>query len=145
MTDPQPLPSSTFKIKRVGCLFATRAMNLKNIVMTIIYVLVIDMTSWLIGLGHSDHPSSPVRAKVECYKSRDHIWLLGHGLLSHQYSVLFKYYKLSPTLNLIGGCSLTPLQRCSWCILQPQPTRWVDLGLISIKDVWKVRCKHLLT
>ena len=34
-------------------------------------VLVLDMTSWLIGLDLSNYVSSPVRAKVNCCKSLD--------------------------------------------------------------------------
>ena len=47
--------------------------NLKNMVGTIILVLGLDMTSQLIRLGLSNHPSTLIRAKMKCCKTYDHI------------------------------------------------------------------------
>ena len=46
--------------------------NLKNTAETIISVLQFDMTNRMIGLGLSDRHSSPVKAKVEYYKSHNY-------------------------------------------------------------------------
>ena len=65
---PQLMPSSTFKIKRVGYLFTIRAIFGD----LIIYVLGLNMTIQLIGSGLSDHLVQ-VRDKVECCRSCDHL------------------------------------------------------------------------
>ena len=81
------------------------------------------MTSRLIGLGLSDHPSSPVRAKVECCKSHD---LFGcqikdcSATRTPSLSITGHYPRL--TGSLIGG-GFTPLQRCSRRILEPRRAR----------------------
>ena len=81
-----------------------------------------DMTSRLIGSDLSNQQSSPVRAKVECCKSHNlfscHVTDCSATRISSS-SIMGCH--LWPTGRLIGG-GLTPLQRCSWGILQPQLT-----------------------
>ena len=81
-----------------------------------------DMTSQLISL--SDHPSSPVRAKVKCCKLCNLFGCQATDLLSHQ-DPIFKHYRLLPTANRYPheAVRLTLLQRSSQHFLQPQPTR----------------------
>ena len=59
------------KIKQ-GCILVCPKSNLMNMVRTIINVPRFDITNWLIWLGLSNQPSSPIRAKVECFRSCDH-------------------------------------------------------------------------
>ena len=92
-----------------------------------------DMTSLLIGLGLSDCPSSSVRAKVEYCKSRDlfDCQVVDCSATRILSSSIMGHYTW-PTGSLIGSCvcvgrereweSLIPLQRCSWLMLQSQPT-----------------------
>ena len=81
---------------------------------TIISVLGLDMTSWLIESGLSDCPSIPVRAKVECFRSRDQ---LGCQIMDYSTTMI-------PSSSIMGYLmgGMTSFQRCSRCILQPKPT-----------------------
>ena len=76
-----------------------------------------DMTSQLIGLGLSDHPSSLVRAKVECCKSHD---LFGCQIkdcsATRIPSLSITGHHSQPTGSLIEG-GLPSLQKCSQRIL----------------------------
>ena len=97
-----------------------------------------DMTSWLIGLGLSDHPSSPVRAKVECSES-DKIFscqVIDCSATRILFSSITGCHS-QPTGSLIVFF-FTPLQSCSWHILQPQPTGWSPFLTILINhSIWK--------
>ena len=81
------------------------------------------MASWLIESDLFDRQSSPVRAKVECCKSRD---LFGCQIkdcsVTRILSSSITGRHLWPTGSLIGFFFFTSVQRCSRRILQTQPT-----------------------
>ena len=80
---PWPSPSSTFKIKRVECLLATRA--IRRIQSGLNYI---GCRAWHDQpVGPSNHLSIPVRVKVKCCRSYDH------------FSIQIKYYKSLPMVN----------------------------------------------
>ena len=103
------------------------------------------MTSRLIGLGLSDCPSSPVRAKVECCEPHD---LLGCQVMDCSATRIpsssITGHHPRPTGSLIGGG--TPLQRCSQHILQPQLTRqWNMLSKLLSLVVVKSALSHVMS
>ena len=135
--DPQPPPSSTYKIRGLGIALPEQINTVRRKIN--IYELGHDRTSWLIGPGLSDCLSDQVRAKVVCCKSLTTL-LLDQWLLNHQGSVL-AHYGLPPTGSLIGG-GLTPLKWCSWRFLQSQSTGWALAGNLPYsKDVVKDKCE----
>ena len=83
------------------------------------------MTSQLIRLGLSNRLPSPVKAKVECCKSCDLFGCQVKDCLATRIpSLSIMGHHPWPTCSCIGGWGVTPLQRCSWHILQPKSTGW---------------------
>ena len=81
-----------------------------------------DMISRLIESGLSNRPYSPVRANVGRCKSQDRFgyWVVDCSGTRISSSSITGHHPQA-TGSLIGE-GFTPLQRCSQCILQPQPT-----------------------
>ena len=76
-------------------------------------------------------PPSKPRAKVVCCKSLTTL-SPDQCLLNHQESILAPY-ESSPMANKWSYWgSLTPLQRCSRHILQPQPTGWQFARIVNL-------------
>ena len=87
--------------------------NLKNTFEKIIEVLRFDMTLRLIKSGLSDHLSSPVRAKVECFRSCEHF------------------------VSRVTNCSTTRIPSSS---RHPRPTsglfRWGSYSLTEVQSAY---------
>ena len=88
-----------------------------------------DGTSQLIRLGLSDRPSDQVKAKVVCCKS---LTTLTQGFHPSDLRVATH----SQQVFLLSGC-LTPLQRCSWCILQPYPSAYISTLALTHLAIFK--------
>ena len=97
----------------------------------------------MIGLGLSDRSSSLVRAKVECYKSSN---LFSCGVKDCSATRIPSSRNTGhhpwPTGSLVWRERVTPLQRCSWCILQPQPTGWNTILKCKTKKKKKRNCNR---
>ena len=85
------------------------------------------LTSWLIGLGLSNHPSSPVKAKVECCKS--------HGQVSNCTATRIPSSSITgchpwPTGSLVGGRGVYPSAEVQLAY-STAPADWADfVGII---------------
>ena len=70
-------------------------------------------------LGLFDYLSSPLRVEVVCHLTT---WLPGQVVVNYQ-DLILKHHGSPPMANRWPHWGdLTPLQRCSKCILYPQPT-----------------------
>ena len=88
-------------------------------------VVELDMTSRFIGSSLPDRSSGPVRAKMECCKSRDHFGcrFTDGSVTRTPLSSLWFATHSQQVVTFGWGEGLTSLQRCSRRILHPHSTR----------------------
>ena len=104
---------------RKGYRCSLKMIDLTAIILIQIFVKIwkrTNMTSRLIRLGLSDHPSTPVRAKVECCKSHDlfSCWVMDCSATRIPSSSITGHHPWSMgSLTVVG---FTPQPRCSWRI-----------------------------
>ena len=102
------------------------------------------MTSWLIGLSHSDSPFSPVRAKVECCKSSDLFScqvkdcsatrIISSSIMAcHPWPTVSFVGEVSPLCRGAVGVFYNPSWQCRPYQVLPLQAR-VDLGAMAMKE-----------
>ena len=128
--DPQPLPSSTYGKKRVGNSSAKVDLIVpqEQIVWydrqskKITYVLGHVGTSRLIGSGPIRPPVSPSKGQSDVLQAIDHS--VTGSMTAQPPGIRLSALRVATYGQQVAslGGGLTPLQRCSRRILQPQPT-----------------------
>ena len=117
--DPQLTISTNSKIKEVWVLFCHKS-KFKNTFRTVLSVLGLDISS---GLGFSDYPFRPIRAKVECCRSLERFgYRIMHWSTTRipSQSITGQHPRSTSFLIVcVCGGGLIPLQKCSRCILLP--------------------------
>ena len=101
------------------------------------------MTSQLIRSDLFNHPSSSIRAKVECCKSCDlfNCWVKdGSATRIPSSSITGHHPWPAGSLN-IGGRGYSNSD-CNQCILQPQPTEWDINWIMEVEVAYFIGSKN---